>query len=327
MIKKIPEREAHTIEFLKVRFKYSQVKKVHEAIKRVHKTCGYKAKCTMILGESNTGKTEAVKSYMKTFPDDITEEKTVKTVLYIQLDEKITPKGIITLMLHELGLNRGGSEVERKKALLSLLESAGVSLIIVDEIQHVLPEHGIASTQACADFFKTLLDKSKIPVVFVGLPKSLRLFEVYMPKAPSRKKRNTETVPLTIYREQDQLKHRALNGYMLNPLPYESNTWSPILNEHSKKLGVKGKVLLDAKLKVRLWVATTGYIGRLSNVIEQALEQLDSNDNLTLEHFETAYEIANTWNKSSFNPFSSVTTTAQLNTAKRRLITEFESHV
>ena len=326
MIKQIPTREEHTLEFLKVRFKYAQVKMVHEAIKRVHKTCNYKAKCTMILGESNTGKTEAVKSYKKLFPDVVTEEKTVKTVLYIQLEEKITPKGIIILMLHELGVHRGGSEVERKQALHSLLESTGVSLIIVDEIQHVLPEHGIASTQACADFFKTLLDKSKIPVVFVGLPKSLRLFEVYMPKLLNRKTKNTENIPLTIHREQDQLKHRALNGYMVSPMECESNAWSSILTEYSKMLGAKGNILSKQNVQLRLWVATTGYIGRLSNVIEQALEQLDTNENLTLEHFDTAYEIANTWNKSSFNPFGGDVTSTQLNAAKLRLVKEFENH-
>jgi len=327
MIKQIPTREAHTLAFLKVRFKYSQVKKVHDAVKRVHKTCGYKAKCTMILGESNTGKTEAVKSYKKLFPDEVTNEKTNKTVLYIQLDEKITPNGIITLMLSELGVNRSGNEVVRKTALLDLLESVGTSLIIVDEIQHVLPEHGIATTQACADFFKTLLDKSKVPVVFVGLPKSMRLFDVYMHKAPSKNKKNTDTHNLTIHREQDQLKHRALNGYMLNPMEYKSNSWTGVLQQYSKIIGIKGKILLNPSVQFRLWVATTGYIGRLSNVIEQALEQLDSDENLSLEHFHTAYDIANTWNKSSFEPFSDNVTTAQLNAAKLRLIKEFESHV
>ena len=62
--------------------------------------------------------------------------------------------------------------------------------------------------------------------------------------------------------------------------------------------------LLDADVMNRLWLASEGYIGRLSEVFCEALEVCEEGQQITLSILSEAYDEVNSWNSSSINPFT-----------------------
>src|SRR5690606_24655361 len=167
-----------------------QLLEVHEAMERCHRTKGRNARSTFITGDTGLGKTEAVASYVSRYSSEVHPEWTRHRVVSISLKARTTTKEIILKLFRALGVRRrAGTEGELFEDLLELLRACQVELIVIDEIQHVLPEHSHRRLQENRDFFKSLLDQSGVPMVFVGLPKSLGLLEAPRQNPEKRSKK------------------------------------------------------------------------------------------------------------------------------------------
>ncbi len=295
---KSPLRKDITNTFIKVRFKHEQLNLVQAVIKRVHKTHGRKTRCTMITGLSHTGKSESVLSYVEKFKTIDCAEFTHPRILYISLSDHVTPKGLIKIMLRHLGIRKKSERAsDLFDDLVEQLAKCGVELIVIDEIQHVLSHTGTTTTQGCADFFKAILNKANVPLVFVGTPKSVRLYDIHQTK-------RNKIDPLE-KRDPEQLINRSIPGVELSTFSHNSHKWRMILNSFHQSLNMPCIKFSNDIMMKRWWLATNGILGRVSNVLEEALEIVEENKQINLTLLAEAYENTNNWNfyNSFGNPF------------------------
>jgi hypothetical protein len=301
-------RRPTTLAFLNKRFRYPQMNSIHKAIEKSHKSYGLKAKALMIIARSGCGKTEAVRSYEDNYNKQYTESHDIGPILYIALSEKITPNGIITLIYNELGIKKSSNETERCGKLALILQRLGIELIIIDEIQHVLPEHTHAKTQECADFFKSFMDRTKIPFIFVGTPKSTRLlhiFKVPTTKAGKLKDLSPKDRVAKAEKEEEQLLHRTRKPVQIKPFAHNSKGWISILECFQKIVGVPCIKLSNEETALRCWLASKGFLKRIANILEEAIEEVEDGKQITLTDLANAYDELNNTNSDTFgNPFS-----------------------
>ncbi|MGQ9424314.1 hypothetical protein ACXYTJ_00005, partial [Gilvimarinus sp. F26214L] len=163
--------------------------------------------------------------------------------------------------------------------------------------QHVLPEHSHRRLQENRDFFKSLLDQSGVPMVFVGLPKSLGLLET--PRLDAEKRSKKRLTFLTGH-EEDQLKDRTLAGFRMRPYPVDSDAWKKVLRAYRSAMDVPCINLSEEELAVRCWLAS---YGRLSNILGEAIEITEGEREIRLKDLAKAYSNSEPADERRGNPF------------------------
>ncbi|WP_299581531.1 ATP-binding protein [uncultured Microbulbifer sp.] len=128
----------------------------------------------LITGESGSGKSELVKQYAAKYPRRELEEYTHIPVLYVQLSSPQTAKAFTQQVLAAMGDPQGGKGIKTKEEGFERIKTycriCGVELIILDEIQTVIQNRSPGVIASITDWFKDLMNHSKVPVVLVGMP-------------------------------------------------------------------------------------------------------------------------------------------------------------
>lgn len=291
-------RKPHTLDFLGLTVSYEGFLKATQAIHDCRKTAFPNDKGVIepegmcLIGLSGAGKSTVVKEYVKNFPPKQNEQETYIPVIYVSLDQKCTVIDIQKLLLNKLCPFTTGEikEKDLMRRIEILLKAARTELIIIDEIQHVLPEHTSAKTQHAADYIKCLLDKSNIPIVLVGLPDSIRLLHAKF-KSTSKEE------------EEDQLFRRLGSTVRLEPYEITSPEWKRLLKGYQKSVRVPCINLDTKEMLTRFHLATKGLHGRITRILRKALELTDGVEQITLHHLARGYEQAFPTYSLDFNPF------------------------
>ncbi|QDQ82299.1 TniB family NTP-binding protein [Paraburkholderia megapolitana] len=131
----------------------------------------------ILLGESGVGKSTLVKRYARQHPRIEHDEYTEVPVLYMRIGPKPTRKALAQKSLEMLGdlLWFRGTEPQLTARFIGLLRTCRVRLVIVDEANHLVDGTGKKTLHTAADWFKCVIDDSKISYVFVGIPRVKRL--------------------------------------------------------------------------------------------------------------------------------------------------------
>lgn len=128
----------------------------------------------LITGESGSGKSELVKRYAAKYPRRELEEYTHIPVLYVQLSSPQTPNAFTQQILAAIGDPQGGKAIKTKEAGFAEIKrycrECGVELIILDEMQTVIQNRSPGVMASITDWFKDLMNHSKVPVAMVGMP-------------------------------------------------------------------------------------------------------------------------------------------------------------
>jgi type II secretory pathway predicted ATPase ExeA len=285
-----PTRKAHTEKFLLRTIRNKQFDQATEAIARCHKTVGLKPKSMMLLGESGAGKSTIVDLYRKAYPAVEVEDRTLRPILYTSLEQRVTINDILAGLLESCGDPEPDKGPARSmlRRFYGLTKSLGVQLIIIDEIQHVLPEHTHRRTQEAADTIKSITDRSGIPFILSGLPHGQRLL------TDSIKGKYAE----------DQLIRRFNASIEVIPPALGSNAWKNLMDGYQKAVGVPIITLNNDDLLQRFHLATNGLHGRIANLLEHSLEATDGHEQICLSHLARAFDIGASSKSLAANPFS-----------------------
>ena len=130
-----------------------------------------------ISGDTGLGKTTICRNYITRFPRDRDEKGAIIPVLYTRAPSSPTLKSLTTKMLDDLGdpTPDKGVFVKQKIRLKKLIKACRTQIVFLDELQHLIDPDSERILEAVSDLVKELIDELGIPIVMVGLPKSVRV--------------------------------------------------------------------------------------------------------------------------------------------------------
>ena len=247
-----------------------------------------------IVGESRTGKSRLLEEHCSRYPTTRTKEGSIVPILSIKTPSKPTVKGMVGLMLEEMGDQRFdfGTENAKTIRLKTLMRNAGTIMIVLDEFQHFHDKGLHAVMHHMADWLKILADDTKAAVAVSGLESCLAVLE----------------------------QNEQLAGRFLAPVVMPRFDWAntdhraefvAILATFYRSIALHFDMpnIGEEEMAFRCYCATGGLIGYLSKFLRQAVwNAIDSNKKkITLSDLRTAHQ-ASVWNREgtlgSLSPFS-----------------------
>ncbi len=148
-----------------------------------------------------------------------------------------------------------------------------MELIIVDEFQHFFDSRLITQARKVTDWLKNLFNIAGIPVVLVGLPRSVM-----------------------VIRMNPQLKRRFSSPFYLRPFGFEvdkeQKEFRGVLKIIHGKLPLSCPELHEANLARRFYFASCGLFDYIAKIVDRAVLTAGEQNQttLTLKHFANAYQ-------------------------------------
>lgn len=249
--------------------------------------------CLAIIGESRTGKSRLLESISKPYLKHRNAEGAVVPILNIRTPSKPSVKGLVEVMLRELGdplWFKRGSENEKTERLYTLLKQTKTHALIIDEFQHFYDKVSHKVQHYLSDWLKIFVDRSNLMLIVAGLPDCMAVIN----------------------------QNQQLRGRFLAPIHMPRFDWNNedaqsefIACLESFQAGLSHYDLPDLasdEMAFRFYCATGGLIGYLAKILHQAClnAQTSGNLSITLEDLAEAYEESVWVDEATFieNPFS-----------------------
>lgn len=226
--------------------------KIFDSLRHKKKHYGV-ASCLLLTGESGSGKSELAKNYVKNNPITESEERTFVPVVHYELRSVATPEEFLRSLLVALGDPQQGLRARNKgelyERLVILINTVGLELLILDEIQVIIERRSAKVVTGIADLFKDLISDSEIPIVFMGMPWSRYLVD-----------------------SNQQLKRRIAYRYVIPPYRVSTIESRDDYRKLLKLLGNYYGISKDLKIEnvsfaLRCFCATSGNLSETSSLV------------------------------------------------------------
>jgi energy-coupling factor transporter ATP-binding protein EcfA2 len=245
--------------------------------------------CMLITAPSGTGKSTLFNTYIEDRDNTIFEERSTKKV--ILWDEVPSPTRIpivIESLLTQLGdpLPTKGTIGNKNLRLINFIRDCGIQLIMLDEFQHFVHPDNKKINHDVADWFKSLVNKTKVPVVLFGLEVSKEVLKANE-QLSGRFQIQYHLHPFSLYTNKDEDEFRQLVHIISQSLPFEKQT----------SFGEK-------HLTHQLFYASGGLMRPLMNLIRRAAKYAVDRDKKNMDAMDLAeaFELFGKFGK-EINPF------------------------
>lgn len=208
-----------------LRIAHPRFKKALDLIKRCHDSSSISddPQCMLITGPSGSGKSTIFETYRQ-FNDKIIYEstRTKRVVLWAEIPSPTRISTFLETMLEQLGdpAPTRGTIGNKNHRLVNLIKDCRVELIMLDEFQHFVNTENQKVNYDVADCFKSLINRTKVPVVLFGLDDAKTVLECN----PQLKRRFSMrySIPPFGYEEENRKKEfRMLMKQLDILLPFE----------------------------------------------------------------------------------------------------------
>ncbi len=244
----------------------------------------------IILGNTGSGKSTLLRNYLHSSFEPGNDECSRVRVLYVEVVHKATTKKVTSTMLQLLGGKhwKSGTEFVQYTELKQLLWEQGVEMIIFDEINNLLPRSAGRSTMDVCDFFKMLMNQTKIPLVLAG----------------------TEEAEGVILSNKELANRLNAVHYMkyfsLAPSGAKSDPFKQYMGLIEQAIPVKSTSLTEADMLKRFYVASRGEARCISLIVSSTLQHADLSKPLKLNDYAKGYLKGLRQRGLSPNPFDSL---------------------
>jgi hypothetical protein len=233
--------------------------------------------CIAVVGESRTGKSRLLESITKQYPKLRNVEGAIVPILSIRTPSKPSVKGLVEVMLRELGdplWYKRGSENEKTERLYTLLEQTETHTLIIDEFQHFYDKVSHKVQHYLSDWLKIFVDRSGLMLIVAGLPECMAVIN----------------------------QNQQLRGRFMAPIHMPRFDWNDedareefiaCLESFQQALSrYEFPDLTSDEMAFRFYCATGGLIGYLAKILHQAClnAQVDDKLIITLADLAQAYE-------------------------------------
>ncbi len=262
-----------------LRISYPKMNQILQKIEECHHSTETfeRPLCMRINGPSGSGKTTLVNIHQKKYPDINTDAGIEKPTLYSRIPCPAYIGGLATKLLNDLGdpfYNRPGKITLHTQRLYKLLKACKVKIIFLDEVQHLVDRNSQKLLRDSSDWFKELIDETGIPVVFLGMSDSNKIFI-----------------------ENEQLANRV--RLVENTAPFEfDDTFKKFLYLFDLSLPLEElSGLADSDISKRIHISTGGLIKNISDLLIESTS-------IALQNSARKISIpilAKAWNKILYN--------------------------
>lgn len=210
-----------TREFLEKKTKTPRISYLNETFDKCKATANTCNPRSMILsGVAGVGKSQTIKRYENMYPRYKDGHQIIVPVLSLDVPKKAT---VVTLTAEIFRALTGAKVVTGRtdnitKQIFGKLKKAKVELIIFDESQHLLRGNG-TTTQDNVDALKEIINELQIPIVLVGMPKTIGLLKVKGKFA-----------------DEQQLESRCRKNHVLAPYSNDDKGWLEITKFYQRAL-------------------------------------------------------------------------------------------
>jgi hypothetical protein len=243
-------------------------------------------KCMFIAGDSRHGKTAITNVVMHRYPDIITDSITLKPTLYFKVPSPAYTGSLKSRILEALGdpfYDKVYKHQQSDARIDHLLKKCKVELIMVDEFQQLIDSKRHKVLMDTSDWFKDLIDKLRISIVFIGLPYSERVLT-----------------------ENAQLGNRIPYRHKLKPFDFDDKGFRVFLARFDEKLPFENMSnLAQPGTWEKIYLATGGVVGFVKLLLRESTK-LAALENLPCISDEILFKAYNRvlYFLSTDNPFS-----------------------
>jgi Bacterial TniB protein len=263
----------------------AKIEDCHERSKYTRKPSG-----VLITADSGIGKTTIGQYYAKDYPSVTSEGGTIVPILWSEIPSPATIKEMASQMLYDLGdpAPDSGTIGSITRRLGKLIKKCGVEIIILDEFQNLIDQDTTHVLKTAANWLKTFMNKTKVPMVLTGMPWSVKILNA-----------------------NAQLKRRFSMHMVMKPFrwstPEEQKEFTNFLIMLEKALPLREESrLYSGDMPFRLFCACLGIVDNLKKLISRAAEMAFDRgmEKITIELLALAYdEELSLTGEHNINPF------------------------
>jgi len=247
-----------------------------DALRMCHKTSGYDARGTVIYGDPGVGKSTLLKAYKKQFPDEELPDRTTKPIVYFKgrFGRAPTTKMVQQRVLSTMGIPYKGrdTEADLTDSLAQNFKDLDVQMVLLDEFQDILKRS--RDSEDIIHFIKQMMDDTNVPWVLAGI----------------------EEVCDFMDRSDDQIQRRWHGAYSLDAFSIttddEMEDFACYMELIEENLPFRCPSLLEKNMLLRIYLATKGVPGLISDLMTMLVEFHDGKSAVTLKDFTRAHRLA-----------------------------------
>lgn len=210
--------------------------------------------CLLITGDTGAGKSTIMDQHMTRYSKEITDTETRIPILTSLIPAPASVKGVAEQLLYDLGdaLATKGRTAAKTRRLCNYIKDCRVELIILDEFQHLIDRDSNRVLRTVADWLKTIIIETGVPVVLLGMPEAEEVLNA-----------------------NPQLSRRFAHRYVLEPFEFDSaeepSEFRHFLKAIDDKLPFdKLSNLADIDTAYKIYYATDGVVGYIMKLIRKA---------------------------------------------------------
>ncbi|MBM6617289.1 TniB family NTP-binding protein [Bacillus suaedaesalsae] len=278
----------------KLRIEHPRFVKALTLIRKCHKSLESSTdpQCMLITGPSGAGKSTLFDTYVQYYDKVIYHSsKTKKVILWGEIPSPTRINTFLEMMLDMLGdpLPTKGTIGNKKHRLENLIRDCEVELIMLDEFQHFYNQENDKINYDVADCFKSIINKTKVPVVLFGLSDAEKVVAAN-PQLKRRFSLRESIAPFSYDSPNEVVEFRMLLKEVDKMLPFENLS------------GLGEEDLAD-----RFMFATNGVMNSVMKIIRDAAIQVveEGREKIEREDLAKAYHLhSSILRAKKFNPFT-----------------------
>jgi hypothetical protein len=253
----------------------------------------------LLVAQSGTGKSTALKYYEERFPRTESKRGTRIPVLRVGTPESPTVKTLAEAVLVAMGdpAAAKGTASAKTNRIVHFFKECDVELLFIDEFQHFYDGQRAAESRRVSDWLKNLINMVGIPVILAGLPRSIAVVNANL-----------------------QLRRRFGAPLYMPPFGFDNQDerleFRGVLRGIQSRLPVPCTDLSESNMAQRFYFASHGLLDFVVKIIDDAVSRTspDSGEPLTQQDFEAAFK-RTIWLDAPdhLNPFSKGATLRLLN--------------